>query len=70
MTKKRYIKLAMSERMTRDEAIMTAKCSLINFGDYEKAYRSMGGLLKNRFECYMPGHEKRIEKRYNKHFFC
>jgi hypothetical protein len=34
MTRKRFIKLAMSERMTRDEAIFAAKCALKNKGNY------------------------------------
>lgn len=63
MTRKRFIKLAMSECMGRNEAVFAAEMSLLRFGSYERAYMELWFTIRDRFEFYMPGYEKRIAKR-------
>ncbi|MNL91425.1 hypothetical protein D3C81_11600 [compost metagenome] len=67
MTRKRFIKLGMSEGMDRNEAVFSAKCVLINYGDYALAYGKFFGNIRGRFEFYMPGNAKRTAKRNKKY---
>lgn len=53
MTRKRFIKLALSERMTRNEAVFAADCALKLWRNYQTAYDSMHGIIKGRFEIYI-----------------
>jgi hypothetical protein len=69
MTRKRFIKLAISEGMTRDEAIFAAMKVLKLYGNYKTAYNEFCGMIRGRFEIYMQGHEKILAKRNKKYFF-
>lgn len=69
MKRKRFIKLAMSEGMDKNEAIFTAKCCIDKYGSYERAYKELYGSLRFRFECYMLGYEKRQNKRIKKLYY-
>lgn len=62
MKRKRFIKLAMSEGMDKNEAIFAAKCCLDKYGSYKKAYKELYGHIRFRFECYMVDYEKKRNK--------
>ena len=66
MTRKRFIKLAMAEGMDKNEAVFAAKCCIERYGSYYKAYKELLGIIRFRFEPYMLGYEKRINKRIKK----
>lgn len=53
MKKKKFTKIAMSQGMTRNEAIFAAKVCILNWGSYEIGLDDMRGIIQGRFECYM-----------------
>jgi hypothetical protein len=67
MKRKKFIKLAMSEGMDRNEANFAARIVLFGRLSYAKAYQEFDGMIKGRYEFYMPGHEKKVAKRNKKY---
>lgn len=68
MTRKRFIKLAMSEGMNKNEAIFAAKCCLDKYKNYKIAYEKLYGHIRFRFKTYMPGYDKIQKKRIAKQY--
>ncbi|MCK1999971.1 hypothetical protein MZM54_01060 [[Brevibacterium] frigoritolerans] len=53
MTRKRFIKLAMSQGCSKREAIFAAEYSRLTWGCYQTAWNEMYGVISGRFYCYV-----------------
>lgn len=53
MKRKRFLKLSMSQGVSKRVAIFAANWALGNHGNYFKAWNSLGGIISGRFEMYV-----------------
>lgn len=53
MNRKRFIKLAMAQGCSKRVAIFAADYSRDTWGDYQKAWNKMYGVVSGRFEMYV-----------------
>lgn len=49
MTRKRFIKLAMSQGCSKRESVFAADYSRLRWGSYRKAWSAMYGIVTGRF---------------------